>query len=579
MTAPLEALTAALADRYAIERELGRGGMAVVYLAHDLRHDRPVALKLLHPEQAASLGADRFLREVRLAARLQHPHILTVLDSGAIAGASGSAGSLWFTMPFVDGETLRARLTRERQLAVGEAIRIAREARRRFSTLTAKASCTGTSSPRTSVEAVPGRSPTTRWQQSFEAGVTDVFQVQAEIATKVAAALDVALGSAQKQALSEKPTDNLAAYDAFLQGEAAISGTFAPQALQRAIELYERAVGLDSSFALAWAQLARAQSYSYFTVTPSAEMREASRRSVERARALAPDQAPTQLALGDYALNIEKDATDALAAYERGLRSAPANAELLTGAALAEQSVGRWDAALAHLARAQSVDPRGLTLAPGNLDMMENLVMSHLGEGNLTGARAALKANATAADPAELVAFFANFWDLFWVLDDTQQRLLLTLTPVAFADDRSAWGLCLAQTLWLRGDRVRARAYADSSAIAQRAILRSSPDDAQRHVVLGLALAYAGQRAGANAEGERGLALMPASKDRYVGTYLQHQLARIYLLTGETDKAMDQLQVLLGQPYYLSPAWIRIDPTFEPLRDEPRFKALLDAWD
>ena len=118
----LEALRQGLADRYALERELGRGGMATVYLASDLRHDRPVALKVLHPELAASLGPERFLREIKLAARLQHPHILTVLDSGE------AGGRLWFTMPFVEGESLRDRLRRERQLPVDDALRIAREA-------------------------------------------------------------------------------------------------------------------------------------------------------------------------------------------------------------------------------------------------------------------------------------------------------------------------------------------------------------------------------------------------------------------------------------------------------------------
>ena len=115
-------LAEALRDRYALERELGRGGMATVYLAHDLKHDRSVALKVLHPELASVLGPERFQREIRLAARLQHPHILTVLDSG------DAAGQLWFTMPFVEGESLRDRLSRERQLAVEDALRIAREA-------------------------------------------------------------------------------------------------------------------------------------------------------------------------------------------------------------------------------------------------------------------------------------------------------------------------------------------------------------------------------------------------------------------------------------------------------------------
>jgi eukaryotic-like serine/threonine-protein kinase len=117
----LNRLQASLADRYRIDRELGRGGMATVLLAHDLKHDRPVALKVLHPDLAQALGPDRFLREIRLCARLQHPHILVVHDSG------DADGQLWFTMPFVEGETLRSRLLREKQLPVGDALRITRE--------------------------------------------------------------------------------------------------------------------------------------------------------------------------------------------------------------------------------------------------------------------------------------------------------------------------------------------------------------------------------------------------------------------------------------------------------------------
>jgi eukaryotic-like serine/threonine-protein kinase len=117
-------LAAALQDRYVIERELGRGGMATVYLARDLKHGRDVALKVLHSELAASLGPERFQREIETVARLQHPHILTVHDSGE------AAGQLWFTMPFVEGESLRDRLRREQQLPVEAALRIATDAAR-----------------------------------------------------------------------------------------------------------------------------------------------------------------------------------------------------------------------------------------------------------------------------------------------------------------------------------------------------------------------------------------------------------------------------------------------------------------
>ena len=112
-------LTAALAGRYAIERELGAGGMATVYLARDLRHDRDVALKVLRPELAAVLGAERFLREISISARLDHPHILTLIDSGE------SEGFVWYVLPYVRGESLRNKLTREQQLSIEETVRIA----------------------------------------------------------------------------------------------------------------------------------------------------------------------------------------------------------------------------------------------------------------------------------------------------------------------------------------------------------------------------------------------------------------------------------------------------------------------
>jgi serine/threonine protein kinase len=119
-------LQSAVTASYRIEREIGRGGMAVVYLAHDLRHERPVAIKVLEPRFAALLGRERFLREIRLAAKLQHPHIVPVHDSGAYDCGPELSG-LYYVMPYVEGESLRARLSREGRLPVAEAVRLARE--------------------------------------------------------------------------------------------------------------------------------------------------------------------------------------------------------------------------------------------------------------------------------------------------------------------------------------------------------------------------------------------------------------------------------------------------------------------
>src|SRR6476469_2998182 len=117
----LTRLQSALADRYRIDSEIGAGGMATVYLAQDLRHDRKVALKLLRPELSAAIGSERFLAEIKLTANLQHPHILPLFDSGE------ADSHLFYVMPFVEGESLRNRLNREKQLPVTEAVRIATE--------------------------------------------------------------------------------------------------------------------------------------------------------------------------------------------------------------------------------------------------------------------------------------------------------------------------------------------------------------------------------------------------------------------------------------------------------------------
>jgi eukaryotic-like serine/threonine-protein kinase len=894
-------LQAGLGSSYTLERELGRGGMATVYLARDLKHDRPVALKVLHPELANTLGPERFQREIQLAARLQHPHILTVLDSGAaeVAGAQ----RLWFTMPFVEGESLRDRLQRERQLPIETACRVAREAahalqyahrhgvvhrdikpenillttdgdtlvadfgiaralsanpddarltetgltlgtpaymspeqasggreldartdiyslgavlyemlageppfsgatpqallarrvledapplRRlrpsagealertvakalartpadRFETAgdfaraleasehaqaatsattassTVPSATTATATTTTAAPADPatrhrgprvpaalafvlgllvtasmgmlvwrqthrpapagadgsrvvavmpfenlggpdqeyfadgvtdairgklaaipglqviarsstsgykgsgkspgqiadelgaqylltgtvrwergangdrvqvspelvqirsGGAPTTQWQQPFSAGMTDVFQVQADIARQVAEALNLQLGEAQRAQIGERPTSNLDAYDAYLRGEELLSSG-GVAGFHNAAAAYERAVALDTGFMQAWAQLSRANSLAYGNASVNAQTAERAREAAQRAVALGPGRFEPLLAMGDYYSYVPVDNTKALEQYALAQRLAPNNAEILSGAALSELSLGRWDESLAHLTQAQALDPRSvraanrlartllfmrrypealaatdraIALAPANTTPFEYKLMIHLAQGDVAGARGLLASPPPQLDPTDLVATVAQFWDLFWVLNDSQQQLLLRLSPAAFGDSRQGWALALAGTYALRGDQARARAYADSARIALEADL-SKQDDPQLHALLGTALAYLGRRTEAVREGERGLSMSPISKDAFGGAYVQHQLARIYIMVGEPEKALDQLEPLLKVPYFLSPGWLRVDPTFDPLRSNPRFKKLAD---
>jgi len=858
-------LTSAFAPHYELERELGRGGMATVYLGRDLRHERFVAIKVLHPTIAAALGAERFLREIRIAAHLQHPHILPVFDSGECAGR------LWYAMPYVEGESLRDRLRREGALPLGTALRVARHvaealdyAHRHgvvhrdikpenilladgqavvadfgiarpidtgdetgitlagvvvgtpayvspeqgagstrldgrsdlyslgcvlFEMLVGEPLFTGptpqavieqrfldpspllerlppavpahvravlarllaqhreerfesgarlaaaladermasqgttpvevsgpapavrrsarpvvapeppapgmppptgrrrirapmamlmlglgfligvgvlfgwlrshadqgavgpkrlavlpfdnlgdsadayfadgvTDAVRGKLAGVPGLQviasasaneykhtrkspqliarelgvtyllvgkirwqkgdgrvnrvevspelidltnagePTTRWQQPVDASLTDVFQVQADIAGRVTEALDVALGKSQRETLGEPLTRNVAAYDAYLKGEELLKSGVDIATLRRAVAEYEEAVTLDSTFVAAWAQLSRAHSFLYGAGQIRAAEAGQSRAAAERALALAPNRFEGHLALGDYYSYIQGDNVRASEQYALAQRTAPNNAQVLAAAGASEEGLGRWDAAVAHFRRALTLDPRAartaiglarallwlrrypealqaedraLALTPASMAALEDRAMIYLAQGDLAGARTVLRAAPGEVQPAALISFVAQTCDLYWVLDEGQQRLLLRLTPEAFDGNRGTWGLALAGTYALRGDQEKARAYADSARTSLQEQLRATPGDAQLRVLLGTALAYLGRRDEAVSEGRQAIALLPVSKDAFTGAYLQHQLVRIYLLVGEPERALEQL--------------------------------------
>ena len=409
----------------------------------------------------------------------------------------------------------------------------------------------------------------------------------------------------EEKRLAEKPTQNLAAYDAFLKGEEIRnSGANDPASLRKEIGFYEQAVALDPGFAQAWAGVSSANSLLYASSTPTPALAERARQAGEKAVALAPNRPEGYLALGAYERLVSVDSPAPWSSTRRvyalppamppsqgnGARRAGPRALGCGGGAFQSRrcaSTPGPPAICRSLATRSSVcgaiprRERPSTVVwlsrPPTIILIENKAMTYLGEGNLAGARAVLKAAPKEVEPTALVAYLATYQDLVWVLDEEQRELLLRLTPSAFDDDRGTWALCLVQAYALKGDAANVRTYAEEARKAIEEQLRAAPDDAQRHVDLGLALAYLGRKEEAIREGERGVALDPVSKDARNGPYFQHQLARIYMLVGEPEKALDQLEPLLKIPYYLSPGWLKIDPNFDPLRKNPRFQKLVAA--
>ena len=447
--------------------------------------------------------------------------------------------------------------------------------------------------------------PTTAWQQSFDAPVTDPFQVYADIARQVAGELGVPLGDSLRRQMAGKPTHQASAYDAYLRGEA-ISQSLAltdPAALREAASYYEQAIALDSTFLQAWAQLSRAHSLVYFNSTPTPGGRDSARLAAERSLALAPHRAEGHGAMGTYYHLVAKDYPRAEQEFASARTLAPKDADLLARSALVELTLGAWDSALTNLTLARKLDPRSvstasaltwvllsvrryaeandaadraLLLAPADPALLQNKAMVLLAQGDLAGARAVIAGAPPQADAAELRANFVHYFGLYWVLDEPRQQLVLQTNPSAFGGDRGAWAIGLAQIYHHRGELAKARAYADTACRAADAQLAAEPEDAQRHELYGLCLAYLGRRNEAVREGQRAVAMLPVAKNADLGAYLQHQLVRIYLLVGEPENALDQLEPLLRIPYYLSPGWLRIDPEFQPVRENPRFQKLIE---
>jgi tetratricopeptide (TPR) repeat protein len=322
---------------------------------------------------------------------------------------------------------------------------------------------------------------------------------------------------------------------------------------------------------------------------------------VERITALAPGSAVALAASSRYKQLVVNDVSGAIADGMAALRLRPNDAAMLRLASSAEQILGQWPEAQAHAEAAVRLDPKGVATrtalatvwvlmrkypeatallreiqaeAP-SLNNLEYLAQTHLMQGDLASARRIIATTPAGSSREDLVAYFGLYYDLYWMLEEADQKLLGSLGPDRFDGDRSNWALTMMQLYYQRGDLARARAFADSAQREIRKQLAATPDDPQRNLYLGFTQAILGKKAEAIAAAERGDRLAPVEKDQITGPYIRHQLIRVYLVLGETEKALDLLERLVTIPYFLSPQYLAIDPNFAPLRGNPRFERLV----
>ena len=457
----------------------------------------------------------------------------------------------------------------------------------------------GTRRVQVAPELVDGRTGATTWQQSFDTDVTDIFAVQSQIASQVAGALGAQLGSQEVQQLAERPTTNVAAYALYLKGKALAGGDATTSRL--AASYYEQAVALDSTFVDAWGALSEALSRVYFSGSRDQVAAERAKEAMERATALDPNVPAGYIAAARYYTVVATDTLKASAALERALQLAPNDAKVLTTAGAADLSRGQLTAAAAKLERARDLDPRSAAplvplqqvyffqrryaeaidageaaeaLSPTNLNLVEWQAILYLAQGDLAGARKVIRVAIDRGNPAPTVAaIFGGYYELSWALEDPERNLLLRLTPAAFDNDRAWWGQTMAIAHAQQGVLALARAYADSALPKTKVLVDASPNDGQTRAFYALMLAYAGRKAEALAEGERAMTLEQAGQINQ--NYDLLLLVRTYLAVGERDKALDEIEKLLTRNFYITPAWLGIDPTFKALRGNPRFEKLV----
>ena len=443
-----------------------------------------------------------------------------------------------------------------------------------------------------------------KWSVAFDTVMSDVFAVQSAIASHVAQNLDIALAPPTKQRIASRPTQNLEAYDEFLKGEQITSnvGTGDSKVLNAGIPHYERAVQLDSNFLEAWAQLSRALAYNN-NAGPTVEAVEQNRIAAERAMMLGPNRAEGHLAMAAYLRDVKLDYDGARTQYDAGLKLDPNNVDLLLGDAGVDAILGRFDEALASAQRVVKLDPRSvasvrrvpgllhslrrypeelaawdraLTLAPENLSMIQGKAFAYLSLGELDSVHALVAQKLKTVDTTALLVRFSLYQETMWTLPSELWPKIVKLTPKDFDNDRGHWGLKLGHTYRLMGDTMHARMFGDTAVVAFAKQLHDFPDRAQLRELLARALALAGRKQEAAIQADSALKLRETTNDATIKPYVLFQAARVFIQSNENERALDLIERLITMPASdVTAAYLKIDPSFAPLKGNPRFEKLI----
>jgi tetratricopeptide (TPR) repeat protein len=441
------------------------------------------------------------------------------------------------------------------------------------------------------------------WAEDYDRDLTDVFAIQTDLAQQIVRELQAKLSPMEEAQIERRPTENGEAYLAFMQGHEIF---YRPDKFrsntEKAEQLFEKATKLDPNFAAAFAALARVHNWSYRDFDPTPARKERARVAADTAIRLQPDLPEAHLALGFYHYYCERDYQAALAEFAIAKRSLPNSAEVFMAIGAIERRQGKWAESTVNLEKAASLSPmdawilenladnywankdfeaadklfdRAIAAAPNSLGARaQKAKLAVDWKGDLGVMEKELAKMPPGVDPDGLVTF-ARVQLLLLQRKFSDALALLKQSPQDDSHYKPKELFEGAIYSFLNDEEKALSAFQHARPIAEKA-LRESPDDASRHVTLGMILAGLGAKESAIAEGKRAVELLPESQDALDGPKMTVALAQIYAWTGESDQALQLLDRSLTTPNGVTIPFLRLDPIWDPLRTDPRFQALID---